>query len=526
MFVPLTPIEFRRRASRLYPDHVAVVDGGRRFTYREYSERTNRLANALRDLGLANGDRVGFLSYNAYPLLEGYFGVLQAGGVLLPINPRLAVDDIAYILNDSGAAVLFADRDFAPLLDTVWPALQRKPAVVWLSGAPDGYRGADYDALLAQSSPEEREPDIDENSVAELFYTSGTTGRPRGVMLTHRALYLHALNVLALVPTTDSDVQLHTIPLFHVNGWGTPQILPAVGARHVMLRRFEPGEALRLIEEEGVTRLYAVPTMLAMLLNHPDVRRRDLSSLRLIKVGGAPAPPDLVRQGEELLGCRIIGGYGLSETSPVIALAAGKRNAEVAGAEGVKRRASTGLPMVGVDLRVVRGDGTEVVPDGSDIGEIVVRSNVVTSGYWNDEPATRDAMRGGWFHTGDMAVVDGEGYLTIVDREKDIVVSGGENIATVEIENALYAHPSVLECAVIGVPDERWGEVPVALVALKPGEAASEEDLLAHCRGRLAGFKVPAGVELRDSLPKGGTGKILKRDLREPYWAGREKRVH
>ncbi|HZU12897.1 MAG TPA: fatty acid--CoA ligase [Chloroflexota bacterium] len=527
MFVPLSPIEFLRRAERLYPEQVAVVDGARRFTYREYAERAHRLANALLDLGLGPGDRVAYLSYNSYPLLEGYFGVLEAGGILLPINIRLSAGDIAYILNDAAATFLLADHDFAPVVDTIWPSLQYKPAVVWLSGVPHGYRGADYDALLRQASPAGPEPSLDENSVAELFYTSGTTGRPKGVMLSHRALYLHALNFLTLLPTDEQDVQLHTIPLFHVNGWGTPQILPVVGARHVMLRRFDPGEALRLIEEERITRLYAVPTMLTMMINHPDVDQRNLESLKVVLVGGGPIAPELLRQAEETLGCRVIAGYGLSETSPVIALVAGKAGLEDLPAdERIRRQASTGLPLTGVDLRVVDDSGREVAADGQAIGEIVVRSNVVMTGYWRDDEATRDAMRGGWFHTGDMAVVDGEGYVQIVDRKKDIIISGGENISSVEIENALYAHPAVLECAVIGVPDEQWGEVPLALVALKPGKSAGESDLIAHCRLTLAGFKVPRSVRFREGLPKGGTGKILKRELREPFWSGQERRVH
>lgn len=528
MFVPLSPLEFKHRAVTLYGSKVAVVDGAHRSTYGEFGERTNRFANGLLDLGLAPGDRVAFLAYNSYPLLEGYFGVLQAGGILLPINIRLTQDEVAYILNDSGASFLFADGDFAPLVEGIWPALRRKPSVAWLTERPQGLRGCLYEDLLAESSSEDP-PDvpIDENGVAELFYTSGTTGRPKGVMLTHRNLYLHALDSLLSTRATDRDVQLHSIPLFHVNGWGTPQSLTAMGGTHVMLRKFDPGEALRLIEQERVTRFYAVPTMLNMILNHPDVKTRDLSSLDVVITGGGPTPPEMVRQGQEVLRCDIIGGYGLSETSPILTFAGDKTDGTVVGPdERVRKRASTGVPLVGVDMRLHDGDGREVPWDGESVGEIVVRSNLVMKGYWNDDGATAEVMSGGWFHTGDMAVIEPDGYVLIVDRRKDIIVSGGENISSVEVETVLYEHPAVLESAVFGIPDERWGEVPAAIVSLKPGQEVSADDLVTFCRGRLAPFKVPKRIEFTASLPKGGTGKILKRELRESFWQGYTKRVH
>jgi fatty-acyl-CoA synthase len=527
MFIPLSPLEFKSRASRLYGNKVGVIDGDRRFTYAEFDERTNRLANGLLDLGLDRGDRVALLGYNSYPLLEGYFGVLAAGGILLPMNIRLTPGEIAFILNDSGSTFLFVDVDFAQVIREIWPSLDRKPVVVWLTRVPEGLSGCLYDDLLAQSSAD-GPPDleIDENAVAELFYTSGTTGRPRGVMLTHRNLYLHALNSLISMRAVDIDVQLHTIPLFHVNGWGTPQSLTAAGGTHVMLRRFDPGEALRLIEAEKVTRFFVVPTMLNMILNHPDVTTRDLSSLRLVVTGGAPTPPDMVRRGEELLRCDIIGGYGLTETSPVITFAADKSTMRgMPDQERWRRRASTGVPSIGAEMTIVDDSGNELPWDGESVGEIVVRSNMVTKGYWNDPEGTEVAMARAWFHTGDVAVIDPEGYVTIVDRRKDIIVSGGENISSVEIEKVLFEHPAVLESAVIGIPDDTWGEVPAAIVTLRPGQEASAAELVDFCRGRLAGFKVPRRIEFAAALPKGGTGKILKRELREPFWKGYAKRV-
>jgi fatty-acyl-CoA synthase len=527
VFVPLTPLDFRRRALSLFGEKIGVVDGEKRFTYREFGERTNRLANALLRLGLERRDRVAYLAYNSHPLLEGYFGVLEAGGILLPLNIRLTAPEIGFILRDSGARFLIAAPDFAGLASDSFEHVSTRPQVIWLDGTvPPG--AMSYEQMLAAAEPQDPPPiPVDENEVVELFYTSGTTGKPKGVMLTNRNLYMHALMGLATLPASDGDTQLHTIPLFHVNGWGTPQSLTAVGGKHVMMRRFDPGEALRLVEAERVTRFFAVPTMLNMILNHPDLGRYDLSSLGMIITGGAPTPPEMIRRAESMLGCQVISGYGLSETSPVLTCALPKVSlADEDEDTRIRRQASTGLPVVGVDLRVVDEEGGEVPRDGMTVGEIVARSNTVMEGYWNDPEGTQAVIRDGWFHTGDMAVVDEEGYVLIVDRKKDIIISGGENISSVEVEKVLFEHPAVLESAVIGVPDEQWGEVPKALVALRPGERADEAELINFCRSRIAAFKAPKSVEFLPELPKGGTGKILKARLREPYWSGREKRVH
>lgn len=527
MFVPLTPLEFKRRAVQLFGRKIGVVDGERRFTYAEFGDRCTRLANALLELGLQRGDRVAYLAYNSYPLLEGYFGVLEAQGVLLPLNVRLAPNELAYILRHSGAKILIADGELGGVVDTILADASDRPRLVWLTERPPKRSEPLYDEMVERASCEPPAlPEIDENDVAELFYTSGTTGRPKGVMLTYRNLYLHALSTLLCMRADDHDVQLHTIPLFHVNGWGTPQSLTAIGGTHVMMRKFDPGEALRLVEAERVTRFLAVPTMLNMILNHPDREKYDLSSLEFVNTGGAPTPPEMVRRAESALGCHVIGGYGLSETTPVLTFASDKSYLSDDDEQRTRRQASTGLPVIGVDLRIVGPDGQELPWDGESVGEIAVRSNVVMRGYWRDPEATSAVIRDGWFFTGDMAVVDPEGYVLIVDRAKDIIVSGGENISSVEIEKVLFAHPSVLESAVIAVPDEHWGEVPKALVALRPGQHASEQQLIDFCKQSLASFKAPRSIEFVDSLPKGGTGKILKRELRERYWKGQEKRVH
>ncbi|RKO66660.1 fatty acid--CoA ligase [Desulfofundulus salinus] len=531
MIIPLTPLDFRRRALKLYPEKTAVVCGDKKFTYREFGIRTNKLANGLLDMGVKRGDRVAFISYNCHRLLEAYYGVLQAGAVLLPINIRFSPREIAYILNDSEATALFFNPDFIDLIKPIMINLKTVKNFVMLCDENESYDfdADNYEKMLARSSPNDPpELEIDENEMAELFYTSGTTGaNPKGVMLTHRSLYLHGLGVIITHNLNDSDAMLHTIPLFHVNGWGTPQALTCMGGTHVMLKKFDPETICRLIEQEKITKIFLVHTMANMLMKYPGLNNHDFSSLKRIVLGGAPAPWQMIKEIEQRLKCECIAGYGLTETSPYLTSGALKSYLmnEPEEARWI-RQARTGLEVVGVDLRVVNEQGEDVQRNDREVGEIIVRSNYVMQGYWKLPQETAKVIRDGWFYTGDMATVDKEGYVKIVDRKKDIIISGGENIASIEIERVLYEHPAIYECAVIGVPDEKWGEVPKAIVVLKEGYTAEEEELLKHCRERLAKFKVPKSIEFTDSLPKGGTGKILKRVIREKYWQGYEKRVY
>jgi len=362
--------------------------------------------------------------------------------------------------------------------------------------------------------------------VAELLYTSGTTGSPKGVMLTHRHLYLHAYSAALSLQYSDADIQVHTIPLFHVNGWGTPQFLTMVGGTHVMLRRFDPADLCAVVQRERATRFFLVPTMANALLNTPGLERFDLASLRRVVVGGSPGAPALFQRLEERLGCLCHTGYGLSETTPILTMAVPQAHRPETGEARYRRLATTGQEVPGVELRVVDEHGRDVPQDEKTIGEIVVRGDAVMAGYWNQPEETARVIRDGWFHTGDMAVWDAERYVLIVDRKKDIIISGGENISSIEIENVLFTHPAVLESVVVSVPDEQWGEVPRAVVVIREGAAASEDEILAYCRERLARFKAPRSVDFVPALPKGGTGKILKREVRERYWADQTKRVH
>ena len=529
MKVPLTPLRFLRYACAQFPNKTAVVCGNERFTYAGFSNRAARLGGALRLMGAATGDRIAFLSTNCHRLLEAYYGVLEAGCVLLPLNIRLAPQELALVLNDAGAKFLFFERQFLPLVEGFRQAVPSLKTISLLDGQPPApwMETSDYEGLLANAASFQRNIiEIDEDSVAELFYTSGTSDRPKGVTLTHRNIYLHAFTVIAGCQTSKSiaghtcceTVHLHTIPLFHANGWGTAHSITMLGGTHVMIHHFSPAEVFRLIERERVWCCALVPTMAAALVNSPERDKYDLSSLRSITIGGAASSPTLVRQVEEKLGCVCISGYGLTETSPTLAISPMKTGLAWEGEQRYTGQAMTGYAIPGVELRVVDGDGNDVPHDNASIGELVARGDVVMEGYWGNPEATDAALLGGWFHTGDMATVDENNYVLVVDRKKDIIVSGGENISSLEVEKVLAAHPCIYEAVVIPVPDEKWGEVPKALVALKPGASTSESELLDFCRERLSHYKCPHSIEFLDSLPKTGTGKLLKRELRKKYW--------
>ena len=530
MNVPLTPIRFLRYAGEQFPGDVGVVCGDDRFTYEQFADRAARLAGALRAEGARSGDRVAFLSTNCHRLLEAYYGVLEADCVLLPLNVRLAPAELSYVLNDAGARFLFVERMLLPLADAFRREVPGVERIYVFDGVPEAgwLSPRTYDDLVASSAPFHRElMDVDENAVAELFYTSGTSDAPRGVMLTHRNIYLHALLVIAsgrtspdVARNTSCDtVSLHTIPLFHANGWGSAHTVTLVGGLHVMVHQFIPAEVLRLIEKEKVTNCSLVPTMANALVNCVEREKYDLSSLRCVMIGGAASAPTLVREVEEKLGGSCISGYGLTETSPVLTVSSIKKGVPCDDASRPHKRARAGYAIPGVEVRVVDADGRDVPRDGETIGEVVARGDVIMDGYWKRPNDTLTAMDGGWFHTGDLATMDDDRSVLIVDRKKDIIVSGGENVSSLEVEKVLVAHPAVYEAVVIPVPHEKWGEVPKALIVRKPGAEVSEPDLVAFCRARLAGYKCPQTVEFLDSFPKTGTGKILKRELRKLHGA-------
>ena len=525
MNIPLTPVRFLRYSEQQFPSKTAVVCQDLRFTYAEFGDRVGHLAGALRAAGVQPGDRVAFLSLNCHRLLEAYFGVLEAGCVLLPLNIRLAAPELRYILNDSGATVLFLEQEFVGLVDSFrrdlrtvrsfhlldFHQIEGTPQTEWLSNQT-------YEQMLASATPYRGDlMAFDENSVAEMFYTSGTSAAPKGVMLTHRNVYLHAMNLSVYHRARYENVLMHTIPLFHANGWGAAHTITLVGGTHIMFPRFLPEEVFRLVEKERVSALSKVPIMATVLVNSPARSKYDLSSVEWSVIGGAASSPTLIREVEEKLGFKCFSGYGLTETSPSLATAELKPDMHCTSEEGQVIQAMTGYAYPGSELRVVDAEDNDVPRDGVTMGEIIARSDGVMLGYWQQPEATAEALRGGWFHTGDMAVVAENGYILIVDRKKDIIVSGGENISSLDVEKVLVAHPDVLEAAVIPVADQKWGEVPKAVVVAKPGSKLGEVELIEFCRARLAHYKCPQSIEFCESLPKTATGKVLKRELRKKY---------
>jgi fatty-acyl-CoA synthase len=525
MNIPLTPLRFLRYAAQQYPGRTGVVCNEERFTYAQVADRVSRLAGALGQAGIERGDRVAFLSSNCHRLLEAYYGVLEAGAVLLPLNIRLTPGELGYILNDSGASALFVEKQFLPVAEAFRKDIPSVRSICQLDGTPAApwLLPKSYDQLLATATQHFADiSSIDENSLCELFYTSGTSANPKGVMLTHRNVYLHALHVCLGLQIERGAIELHTIPLFHANGWGVAHFLTLLGGTHVMIQRFDPKEIFRLIEKEGVHTCSLVPIMATALVNCAERLNYNLRTLRRIVIGGAASSPTLIREVEEKLGCECFSGYGLTETSPTLSVSPMKSGMDWQGEQRFSGQAMTGYAIPGVDLRVVDPSDNDVPHDGQSIGEIIVRGDGVMEGYWRQPEASAEALRGGWFHTGDMATLNEDGYALIVDRKKDIIVSGGENISSLELEKAILAHPAVLEVGVIPVPDAKWGEVPKALVVLKPNAAATEAELIEFCRSRLAHYKCPRSFEFVESLPKTGTGKILKKDIRKKYWQGQD----
>ncbi|GAC1306880.1 MAG: acyl--CoA ligase family protein [Vulcanimicrobiaceae bacterium] len=514
MKTALTPLEFMRRARRLYADREAVVDEGARFTYAQFFERCDRWAAALQAFGIARGDRVAYVAPNTHAQLESFYSVTQIGAVVVPINFRLAPDDFAYIVNHSGARIVCVHVDQLAAVASIRARCPHVEHFVALEGAHDGF--LDYETELAAAPATVRRPEIDEDDLISINYTSGTTAEPKGVMITHRNAYMNSIGTLVAIAMTPDDRYLWTLPMFHANGWTFVWTVTAAGGTHVCLRKVEAARIFALTASERVTLLCAAPTVLIGVANAPEESRRTARKGVRVLTAGAPPAAATIERVEDELGWDITQVYGLTETSPFISycepLAA---HAALSRRERAMLKARQGVELVtSGDLLVVDDAGDEVPRDGATIGEIVVRGNVVMEGYYNDPEATAQAFRGGYFHTGDAAVVHPDGYAEIRDRIKDVIISGGENISSVEVEGVLLRHPSVQEVAVVGMPDERWGEAPHAFVVFRTGQSATSDELRAFARASLAGFKVPKAVHVVAELPKTATGKIQKFVLR------------
>ncbi|WP_158789680.1 long-chain-fatty-acid--CoA ligase [Granulicella sp. L46] len=518
MHVPLTPLRCLLRALDLYPGKIGVVEGETRTTYAQFADRCRRIAAGLVANGVAPDDRIGVLSFNSSALLESYYAIPLADAIVMPLNVRLHPTELEVILRHAQPTVLLYENDFSAIVEQLRHAV---PDCLFIA-INDSTTDLTLASLL-QHAPIPM-PDlmaIDETAITELFYTSGSTGAPKGVMLSHRTLYLHALSLAASLDHDDGHVLLHTIPLFHANGWGFPQFGTMCGFKHVMLRRFDPPTIFRLIEEERVSYVILVPTMAAALLSCPTRTQHDLSSLKYVILGGAASSPELIAQLEAFLPhTSITVGYGLTETSPVVSTARPKGTNHFADDnQRLRFSASAGWPVIGTDVRVVDSQGCDVPQDNTTVGELVVRGDQVMDGYYRSPKLTREALIEGWLHTGDMAVWSPEKFFRIVDRKKDIIISGGENIASIEVEHALLTHHGVLECVVVAAPDPRWGEIPVAIVVVAANSAITEEQLLETARKHLGKFKLPRRFVIQtEPLPKGGTGKILKGQLRAQFW--------
>ncbi len=515
MEIALSPIEFAHRARRLYAGKEAVVDGEKRFTYAQFLDRCDRWSAALQQLGITQGDRVAYIAPNTHTHLEAYYAVPQIGAVLVPINYRLLSEDFEYIINHCGAKAICVHPDYIDAIDGIRSQLPGVEQFVALSDSRDGW--LDYEQLVSDATPGFAAVEIDESDLLTINYTSGTTARPKGVMITHRNAYLNIMNTLAHQHLTPADRYLWTLPMFHANGWTFTWLNTARGMTHVCLPKVEPELVCKVLGDEKITMLCAAPTVLISIINAPAEARAAIPAGVRLFTAGAPPAAATIEALEKGFGWHLTHVYGLTETAPLISICESRpEHAELSAEDLAVVKARQGVELVGSgELRVVDDNGDEVPHDGQTLGEITVRGNVVMKGYYNDQAATDAAIKNGWFHSGDAAVVHPDGFLEIRDRFKDVIISGGENISSVEVEGCLLRHPAVQEVAVVGMAHEKWGESPHAFVVLQAGASVTEADLKQHVRDHLAHFKTPQWVSFVDELPKTATGKVQKFVLRE-----------
>ena len=508
MIVPFSVTDFIARATSVYAERVGVVDEPDQpatswgdVTYGRVGELARAQAARLDAMGIGVGERVAYVSHNSARLLTAFFGVCGSGRVLVPINFRLSPGEVAYIVKHSGARVLFVDPELTESLADVT--------------AEHTFVIGDDDAYLFDTEPQPWEPD--ENATATINYTSGTTARPKGVQVTHRNIWTNAVTFALHAGVTDRDVYLHTLPMFHCNGWGMPFAMTGMGVPHIVLRKIDGAEILRRVAKHGVTVMCAAPAVVAAVLDAAQTWEGEIPGrdrVRII-VAGAPPPTKTVARVRAELGWEFIQIYGLTETSPLLTVNRMRSEwDDLTPEEQATRLVRAGQPVIGCTVRI------------DDDGEVLVRSNVVLEGYWDQPEETSIALRDGWFHTGDGGAVGDDGYLTIQDRKKDVIITGGENVSSIEVEDAIFSHPDVAEVAVIGVPDDRWGETIKALVVRTAGSELTEQELIDYCKARVARFKAPSTIEFRDVLARTATGKLQKFKLRAPYWEGRERQVN
>ena len=493
---------------RQYQEKRAVVCKGKEFTYEQFGKRVGRLSNSLLKYGISKNDKVAVLQKNCHYFLESYFGVTQTGAALIPLNHYLSANELIYILNDSETELLIAGANFSKKVNNAINKVKQDIKIIWT--------GEDFENFIAGADSDSPLVDIEEEDIAQIYYTSGTTGKSKGVILTHKNVYSHALCAIAELNLINSDVWLHAAPLFHLaDAWATWAIT-LVGGTHVLVSDFEPKKVCIAIEKQRVTLTNLVPTMYYRLINYPEVNKYDYSSLRVLLSGGAPISPNLVKSIIDTFKCDYIQTYGMTETSPFLTMSILKDHLQsLPYKEQLRYKSTTGRKFKGIELKVVNAKDEEVKTNNKEVGEIIVKGDSITKGYWKLQQETEKVFKNGWLYTGDMAIINKDGYITIVDRRDDMIITGGENVFTIEVENVLYTHPAVLEAVVIGVPDEEWGEIVKAIVVLKDGKKATEKEIIDFCKERISAYKVPKLVEFQESLPKLGSGKICKKMLRD-----------
>jgi long-chain acyl-CoA synthetase len=507
---------------QLHGSRAATRFQGRERTWRQVQDRVARLAAGLQGLGTGQGDRVAALALNSDRYFEFYFGTSWAGAVFVPVNNRLAPAEIVHWLNDSGSQVLFVDDTYLPAIAEIRGRLESVRHYVYMGEGepPEGFLS--FEGLVASHAAVDPSPRRGDD-LAGLFYTGGTTGKSKGVMLSHRNLTYNVLQARPFMHVTADDVFLHAAPMFHLADGFFLMLGTTMGCTHVIVPAFEPNLVLKTLQDDKIMTALLVPTMINMVVNHPEISQYDLSSLRRLLYGASPMPEAVIRKALDVIpGVDFYQAYGQTEASPVVTVM-GPEYHTVSGPKAGKLKGA-GHVVAGIDLAILDENGREL-PTG-EVGEVCIRGDNVMLGYWNLPEITTETLRGGWLHTGDGGRLDEEGMLFIVDRVKDMIVSGGENVYSAETEQAVYAHPGVAECAVIGIPHESWGEQVHAIVRLKEGFTLTAQDLIDHCKSLIAGYKCPKSVEFRDQpLPLSGAGKILKKDLRAPYWAGQDRNV-
>lgn len=513
-----------RRAVLIYGGETAVRERDLHFTWREYGERVERVAGALRHLDIGDDDKVAILMLNGHRYFELFYGTFWAGGVVVPLNIRLAPPELAFQINESDAKVLVVDDVFAAMLPALKPQLEKVRHYVHGGEGPIPEGCVSYDQLVADHKPV-ADAERGGEDVAGIFYTGGTTGRPKGVMLTHDNLMANTMNGLLANRCSSRDVYLHVAPMFHLADCSSTWGVTLMGATHAFIPGFEPAAMMQAIQEYKVSLGLMIPTMLNMIINHPQFEEFDLSSIRCVLYGASPIPTAVLQKALRVLPADYVQGYGMTELSPLVTMLPAEDHLLEGTPKQLKRLRSAGFPLFTSEVKVFDAEDRPVA--NGEVGEICARGPMVMKGYWKQPEATAEALRNGWMHTGDAGYMDDDGYIYLVDRTKDMIVSGGENVYSVEVEAALYEHPAVLEAAVIGIPDEQWGEAVHAVVVLRPETSVDEETLIAHCHELIANYKCPKSITFHDEqLPKSGAGKILKRQLREPFWQGRERMIH